>query len=114
MWEADKAGFNEETPISVQLELPPDIAHKTRVSFDLFAKTPKGPEKISQGEANAQDGSKTPKLVEEMADRLLEVHILQNVTFATGKRFIRTSKAADLNAACIAVISSPSFAVPKA
>lgn len=135
-WVADKVGFNEETPISVQLDLPPEIAHKTKVSFELFAKTPKGPEKISQGEANAQDGtavckiplyiptyrdedgnrmqkaeywfnakhseaspldgSKSPKLVDEMADRLIESHILPDITFATAQSFLHPDHAAEL------------------
>jgi hypothetical protein len=135
-WEVEKVGFNEETPISVQLDLPPEAAHKKKVTFELFAKTPKGPERISQGEAMAEDGkatfripvyipnyqdadgnrprtveyyfvarhseaepldgSKSPKQIDEMADRVLESHILQNVTFATGKSFIRTSEAGDL------------------
>ncbi|MBW8890291.1 MAG: hypothetical protein JF616_21260 [Fibrobacteres bacterium] len=56
-WEAQKVGFNEESPISVELELPPEVAHKQRVTFELFAKTPKGPERISQGEAMAEDGN---------------------------------------------------------
>lgn len=112
------------------------MAHKKRVAFELFAKTPKGPERISQGDAMAEEGkatlkipvyipnyrdehgnplrtveyyffarhseadpldaSKSPKRVDEMADRVLEMHILQNLTFATGKSFIRTSEAGDL------------------
>lgn len=135
-WEADKVGFNEETPISVQLDLPPDLAHKTKVSFELFAKTPKGPEKISQGDANAQegkatfkipvyipnyqdedgnrlrkveyyfnakhseadplDGSKAPKVVDEMADRVIESHILPDITFATALSFLHPDHAAEL------------------
>ena len=135
-WEAEAVGFNEETLIAVDLELPPAIAHKTKVTFELFAKTPKGPEKISQSESNAKDGkavcaipvyipayrdeegnslnkveyhfnarhseaepldgSKSGKWVEEMAALVLEAHILQNITFATGKSFIRASEAMDL------------------
>jgi outer membrane protein OmpA-like peptidoglycan-associated protein len=142
-WEAEKVGFNEEAAISVDVELPPEVAHKKRVAFELFAQTPKGPERISQGDAMAEDGkatfkipvyipnyrdeagdplrtveyyfvarhseaepldaSKTPKQVDEMADRVLETHILQNVTFATGKSFIRTSEAGDLKALGVAV-----------
>lgn len=137
-WETEKVGFNEETEISVEVELPPEVAHKKKVSFELFASTPKGPERISQGEgmekdgkaackiavyipnyqdedgnrlrkveyffkashseAEPLDGSKSPKLVDEMADRVLEMHILENVTFATGKSFVRTSEAKDLKA----------------
>lgn len=55
-WEAEKVGFNEEARISVELELPPELAHKTKVAFELFAKTPKGPERISQGEGKADGG----------------------------------------------------------
>lgn len=137
-WGADKPGFNEETPISVDVLLPEEHAIKTKLTFDLFAKTPKGSESIASGEAHAKegkatcsiplyipaykdesgnrmqkveyffiakhseaeplDGSNTPKVVDEMAERVLEMHILQNVTFATGKSFIRTSEAADLKA----------------
>ncbi|MBW8886849.1 MAG: peptidoglycan-binding protein [Fibrobacteres bacterium] len=49
-------------------------------------------------EAEPLDGSKAPKVVDEMADRVLEMHILQNLTFATGKSFIRASEAGDLKA----------------
>jgi|GEM_PF-2128482 len=137
-WEKAKPGFNEETPISVDVLLPEEHAYKTRVTFELFAKTPKGPESICSGEAHAKDGkaicpipiyipkykdeegnrprqveyyfiakhseaepldsSESPKVVEEMADKVLEMHILQNVTFATGKSFVRTSEANDLKA----------------
>src|SRR5690606_7034098 len=55
-WETGKVGFNEEAAISVELELPPEYAHKTRVGFELFAKTPKGPESISKGEGTAEGG----------------------------------------------------------
>lgn len=132
-WQADKVGFNEETPVSVDLELPPEFAHKKKVAFELFAKTPKGPERISQGdgmedggkatcnipvyipaykdedgnrlqkveyyftakhsESELLDGSKSPKIVDEMAERLIKSHILQDVTFATGKSFIQSKHA---------------------
>jgi len=55
-WEAEKVGFNEETQVSVELELPEEHAHKTKVAFELFAKTPKGPERISQGEGKEDSG----------------------------------------------------------
>lgn len=135
-WEADKVGFNEETPISVDVELPPEVAHKKKVAFELFAKTPKGPESISKGEAMEKDGkatctipvyipnfrdddgnrlqnveyyflakhseadpldaSKSPKLVDEMADRLIESHILPDITFATGSSLLHPDHAAEL------------------
>jgi hypothetical protein len=31
-WEVEKVDFNEETDISVELDLPPEHAHKTRVT----------------------------------------------------------------------------------
>jgi outer membrane protein OmpA-like peptidoglycan-associated protein len=135
-WDADKVGFNEETPISVDVELPPEVAHKKKVAFELFAKTPKGPERISQGDAMEKDGkatckipvyipnfrdddgnrlqkveyyflakhseadpldaSKSPKVVDEMADRLIESHILPDITFATGSSFLHPDHAAEL------------------
>ena len=55
-WEVEKVGFNEEARVSVELELPPEHAHKTKVAFELFAKTPKGPERISQGDGKADGG----------------------------------------------------------
>ncbi len=137
-WGMPKPGFNEETPISVDVFLPKENAIKTRVTFELFAKTPKGEERICSGEAHAKegkatcsipvyipaykdengkrlqkveyffiakhseaeplDGSKAPKMVDEMAERVLETHIIQNVTFVTGKSFIRASEATDLKA----------------
>jgi outer membrane protein OmpA-like peptidoglycan-associated protein len=137
-WGAAKPGFNEETPISVDVLLPEEHAIKTKITFELFAKTPKGSESICSGEAHAKDGKATcsipvyipaykdesgnrmqkveyyfiakhseaepldgsaaPKVVDEMAERVLETHILQNVTFVTGKSFIRASEAADLKA----------------
>lgn len=55
-WVGGKIGFNEEAEVSVELALPEAHAHKTRVTFELFGKTPKGPERISQGEGIAIDG----------------------------------------------------------
>jgi flagellar motor protein MotB len=135
-WCADKVGFNEEAEISVDLELPEEHAHKTKVTFELFAKTPKGPERISQGEGVAKegkafckipiyipsfkdedgnrlekveyyflarhseaetlDGSKAPKAVDEMAERLVESHILPDIHFATGSSFLHPKHAAEL------------------
>ena len=139
-WETDKVGFNEETPISVALELPPDLAHKTKVTFELFAKTPKGPERISQGEGAASDGrapckipvyipsfkdedgnlmqqveyyftakhseaepldgSKSPKLVDEKADRVIESHIVEGGHFAFDSSFLHPDQASKLKAMC--------------
>ena len=139
-WEADKVGFNEETDISVELELPDEFAHKTKVAFELFAKTPKGPQRISQGEGHAElgkakctipvyipdykdadgnrmqkveyyfiakhsesaplNGEKSPKLVDEMADRLIESHILQDITFGSNKSVLRPSSTAALKVLC--------------
>ena len=124
-WEIETVGFNEETEISVEADLPESQAHKTRVEFELFAETPNGPESISKGQGNIQSGRAVCKIpvyipqfkdefgnflnkvkyfftakhsasdplkdeavskdIEEMADRLLECHILQDITFATGK-----------------------------
>jgi outer membrane protein OmpA-like peptidoglycan-associated protein len=139
-WQAGKVGFNEEAEVSVDLELPEEHSHKTKVSFELFANTPKGPERISQGEGVAKDGkalgkipvyiptfkdedgnplqkveyyflakhseaepldgSKAPKLVDEMADRLVESHILPDITFATGSSFLRPNQASALKDLC--------------
>jgi outer membrane protein OmpA-like peptidoglycan-associated protein len=139
-WEEIKVGFNQETPISAQLELPKEHAHKTKVTFELFAKTPQGPERISQGEGVAKDGkalckipvyipqfkdedgnlmpkveyyfvakhseakpldgSKAPKLVDGMAERLIETHILPDITFATGKSVLHPKHAEALKDMC--------------
>ncbi len=139
-WDADKVGFNEETPITVSLDLPEGLKHKTKVTFELFAKTPKGPERISQGEATAAngkatckipvyipaykdedgnlmpkveyyfnakhseadplDGSKSPKVVGEMAERLIKCHVLEDVTFGSDKSFLSPAQAARLNVLC--------------
>ncbi len=135
-WESQKVGFNEEAEISVELELPEENSHKTKVSFELFANTPKGPERISQGDGVAKegkascklpiyipsfmdedgnrlekveyyflakhsqaeplDGSKAPKLVDEMAERLVESHILPDINFAIGSSFLHPRHAAEL------------------
>lgn len=136
-WEVEDVGFNEETDISIEAELPAEYAHKTRVAFELFAKTPDGPERISKADGQIKDGKaiakipvyipeyrdedfnllkavdyyftakhsesdlfkdeKALKTVDHMAETLLEVHVVENVTFATGKSFPRTSQAVDLN-----------------
>ena len=135
-WEAEKVGFNEEAEVSVELELPEEHAHKTKVGFELFAKTPKGPERISQAdgvakdgkahcriplyipnfldedgnrmqkveyyflarhsEAEPLDGAKAPKLVDEMAERLIESHMLPDITFGTNTSFLHPKHAAEL------------------
>lgn len=142
-WEEEKVGFNEETSISVEVKIPEALAHKTRVTFQLLAKTPQGPEKISKGEGTAKDGkavcripvyipayrdedgnlmpkveyyflaehsdselldgSDTPKLVEEMADRLIATHTLPELTFATGKSFLHPGQAAALKDLCAGI-----------
>lgn len=135
-WEVEDVGFNEETWISVEAETPPSLAHKTRVEFQLFAKTPNGPEAISKCEGNVKEGKargkipvyipqyrdeegnllprmeywftakhadsylfqddKVVKAVDHLADRLIQSHILQDLTFATGKSFIRPGNPAVL------------------
>jgi outer membrane protein OmpA-like peptidoglycan-associated protein len=142
-WDADKVGFNEEAPISVALDLPPDLAHKTKVSFELFAKTPKGPERVSQAEGVAEsgrakakipvyipnyqdedgnrmekaeyyfnakhseaeplDGSKSPKLVDEKADRVIESHIVEGANFAFDSSFLHPDQAGKLKNMCASI-----------
>src|SRR5690606_31920297 len=132
-WEVETVGFNEETDISVEAVLPEAYAHKTRVEFELFAKTPNGPERISRcqghiesgkakgwipvyipnyrdedgnllqkveyyfvakhSESDPLDGSKAPKLVDEMAERLIKTHILPDLTFAFDKSFLHPGQA---------------------
>lgn len=128
VWEAEDVGFNEETDISVEADLPESQASKTRVDFELFAKTPEGPESISKAQGHIDKGkakTRIPvyipqykdedgnhlakveyyftakhgasdllkdeskiKLVDRMAERHIESHILQDVAFATGKSFV--------------------------
>jgi outer membrane protein OmpA-like peptidoglycan-associated protein len=139
-WSADKVGFNEEAEVSVDLELPAEHAHKTKVTFELYAVTPKGPERISQGEGTAKDGraigkvpvyipayrdengnplqkaeyyflakhseaetldgSQAPKIVAEMAARLVESHILPDLAFAAGISFLHPGQAHGLKEMC--------------
>lgn len=61
-WEIEKVGFNEETDISVEAELPEVHAHKTRVEFELFAQTPKGPESISKCEGTIEGGKAVARI----------------------------------------------------
>lgn len=55
-WEVQDVGFNEETDLSIEIDIPKSHAHKTKVSFELFAKTPNGPESISKADGQAKDG----------------------------------------------------------
>ncbi len=129
-WEVEDVGFNEETEISIEAKIPESQAHKTKVEFELFGKTPDGPESISKAQGNVADGKakakakipvyipqykdadgnhlpkvdyyftakhsasdlfqddKVVKTVDHMAERHIQSHILQDVTFATGKSFI--------------------------
>lgn len=138
-WEIEKVGFNEETDISVDATIP-EGESKTKVSFELFAKTPNGPENISKADANAESGkakAKIPvympqfkdeegnllskveyyftakhslsdllkdesvvKVVDHMADLLIDCHILDDVTFATDKSQVRPGQAAVLKTLC--------------
>jgi outer membrane protein OmpA-like peptidoglycan-associated protein len=61
-WESEEVGFNEEAEVSVEATVPEAHAHKTRVAFELFAKTPKGPERISQAEGQIKDGKALAKV----------------------------------------------------
>ncbi len=139
-WEIEKVGFNENTDISIEVDLPEKIAHRTKITFELFAKTPDGPCRIVQGEAHAKegkalccipvyipsykdakgnrlqkvdyyftakhtesallDGSKKTKLVDEMAERLIETHIVPNQIFASGKSFLHPKYATELKDMC--------------
>jgi outer membrane protein OmpA-like peptidoglycan-associated protein len=137
-WEVEEVGFNEETEISVEAEVPEAQAHKTKVEFKLFAKTPNGPESISKAEGTLkagkalgripvyipqykdEDGNLLAKVeyyftakhslsdlledesvikeVDRMADRLIESHVIEDLTFATGKSQVRADQAAALKA----------------
>jgi hypothetical protein len=139
-WEIEKVGFNENTDISVEVDLPEKVAHKTKITFELFAKTPEGPNRIVQCEAHAKDGkaicripvyipsykdvngnrlqkveyyftakhsdsalldgSEKTKLVDEMAERLIESHILPNPSFSSDKSLLHPNNAADLKDLC--------------
>lgn len=139
-WEVEKVGFNEETEVSVEAVIPKAHAHLTKVAFELFAKTPNGPESISKAEGQVEGGKakgRVPvyipqykdedgnlmakveyyfsakhsmsellmddsvlKLVDEMADRVLESLVLEHVTFATDKSLVRPNQGASLKAMC--------------
>lgn len=55
-WEVGEVGFNEETIVSVEAALPESQARKTKVAFELFARTPAGPERIGAAEGTIKDG----------------------------------------------------------
>jgi outer membrane protein OmpA-like peptidoglycan-associated protein len=139
-WEVEKVGFNEETDISVELDLPKALKDRNKVTFELFAKTPNGPERILQGEAFAEagkarcripiyipkykgadgnrlpkvefyftakhsesallDGSKVTKVIDEMAERLIESHILSDFHFAVNESFLDPKHADSLKGLC--------------
>lgn len=132
-WDIEKVGFNEETDISVEAVLPESQSHKTKVEFELFAKTPEGVESISKGQGHIERGrakaripvyipkyrdeegnllpmvefffsakhsqsdlckdEKAAKVIDGMADHLIESHILPDLTFATGKSFLHPRQA---------------------
>jgi outer membrane protein OmpA-like peptidoglycan-associated protein len=92
-WEAADVGFNEETDISVEAELPPSQAHKTKVAFELFAKTPGGPERISQADGQIKDGkalAKIPVYIPQYRDA--EGNLLSEVDY----KFTAKHSASDL------------------
>jgi outer membrane protein OmpA-like peptidoglycan-associated protein/peptidoglycan hydrolase-like protein with peptidoglycan-binding domain len=131
-WEAEDVGFNEETEISVEAEIPPELATKTAVLFELSAKAPSGPERISQADGFVEDGKaktmipvfqpqyreedgsvpakveyqftakhshsdllkddKAIRIVDHMAERVIDTHILQDITFALDKSFVRAQE----------------------
>ena len=135
-WEADDVGFNEETEISVEAEIPPELANKTAVLFELSAKAPSGPERISQADGFIEDGKaktmipvfqpqyreedgsipskveyqftakhshsdllkdeKAIRIVDHMAGQVIDTHILQDITFALDKSFVRTQEVAPI------------------
>ncbi|MDQ3003193.1 MAG: peptidoglycan-binding protein [Fibrobacterota bacterium] len=146
VWETAKVGFNEETVICVDAAIPEEHAHKKKIAFELFAKTPKGPERISQGEGMVEagkakctipvyipqykdeggnllqkadyyftakhslsellDGAKAAlKTIDEMAERLIDTHIIQNLTFAFDKSFLHPRHAGLLNDMCAKIKS---------
>jgi outer membrane protein OmpA-like peptidoglycan-associated protein len=140
-WEAEDVGFNEETPISVEAWIPPEHEAKKKIAFELFAKTPKGPERISQAEGMVEGGKATAnipvfipqymddsgnrmnkveynftakhsmsdllkdhkdavRMVDHLAKRLIDAHILQNTTFGFDKSFLRPRQAKALKEMC--------------
>lgn len=61
-WEAETVGFNEETPVSVEVVLPEAHKNKKKVLFELYALTPKDPERISQAEGYEENGKATARI----------------------------------------------------
>ncbi|GEM_PF-5727973 len=55
-WLDETVGFNQETRISVEVEIDREYAHLTKINFTLFANTPGGVERISQGEGTTVKG----------------------------------------------------------
>ncbi len=138
-WDSADVGFNEEADISVEVELPPEHAAKKKVVFELFAKAPGGPERISQAEGMEDGGKarsripvyqpqykedglppkkadyyftckhsqsdllkddKANKTVDHMADRQIESHILDGLTFAFDSSFLHPAHAPLLKEMC--------------
>src|SRR6185436_1142053 len=61
-FDSKETRFNEETDVSVEVQLPPEHEGKKKVLFELFAKTPKGPERISQVEGFEDGGRAVGKI----------------------------------------------------
>ncbi len=57
-WVQPDTLFHQEAEVSVQLTLPKEKKHVTKVQVELFAKTPSGPKSISKGQAWAQADGK--------------------------------------------------------
>jgi outer membrane protein OmpA-like peptidoglycan-associated protein len=79
-WIAENPGFNEDTLVSVDVLLPSEHVNRTKVTFDLFAKTPQGLEWICSADAHAKDGKATcalplyiPSYKDEKGNRLQKV-----------------------------------------
>lgn len=134
-WEAETVGFNEETPVSVEVTLPEAHKNKKKVLFELYALTPADPERISQVEgfldaAGTKATGKIPvyqpgyrdeagdllykvdyyftakhsqsdllkddkvtKTVDGKADRVIESHVLEDMTFDTDSAFLHPRNA---------------------
>jgi outer membrane protein OmpA-like peptidoglycan-associated protein len=57
-WNEPDTLFHQEAEVSVQVTLPKEKAHLTKIQVEMFAKTPSGPESIFKGEGHAQsDGT---------------------------------------------------------
>ena len=89
-WEVEKVGFKEETEVSVEAQLPEGQAHKTKVDFELFAKTPNGPESVSKAHGTIAGGrakGKVPVYFPQYKDE--DGNLLAKVQFFfTAKGFI--------------------------